>query len=522
MADKKTCRICGIEKVFDDFAKSSSNKDGHDSRCKQCKHEIYENHKDEVIAKIKDNYFKNRDAILEQKRSAYALRRDVSNERRRKAWNEDPFIKQHNLAYKKDLRIQCIEKLGGKCVGCGITDQTVLCFDHVNDDGQAERASGITKMRVQRKILEGSDQYQLLCFNCNLKKGILKDDKWEPTGSPKRCPTCANNFDTGHFKKDKSYSDGFYYECRKCCRFREIALKVEAMVRVGSIICVHCGIDDVNVLTFDHRNDDGKDTRKLDKVGGTLYRNLTRGIIDSSRFQVLCLNCNIKKHLNPHKITENLTTPVYFHEIPGKPIDQYEKLELGPPIEFDLQNVLVELSSDITSAVVFLNTYHYAGFGRYGSIIIKATINSEIIVILKFASPIRIQVATSAGADFSHTLELDRLCVHPSYHKKNLVSFLLSRAIKIIKQERPDVTHLVSFADPEHGHDGTIYKAANWTEVPSHFRSYEYIDSEGKVHHKKTVYNLAHNRNMKETEYASSIGLKRRHTVKKHKFVYVM
>ena len=525
MTDKKECRVCGIEKEIDEFAKNSKNKDGHDNRCKQCRHKSYENNKDEVIAKVKDNYLKNRDHILKQKQSVYASRRNNINERRRKAWAEKPSIKSNNYEYRRELKTQCFEKLGNKCVGCGTTDQSVLCIDHKYNNGQSERASGISNIRIQRKVLEGSDEYQLLCFNCNLKKSITREDRQELTGELRQCQICAKDFDSGLLKmRYNDYPNGLWYGCQKCFRDKLVTLKLNALLLVGPAICANCGIDDIDVLTFDHKNEDGNKTRGMDGAGESLYRNLIRGITDPSRFQILCLNCNVKKHFEKRGVIKSLLIANNFSsqiEVTNTKNND-KQLESGPPIEFELQDVSVELSPDIASAVVFLNNYHYAGFGRYGSIIIKAIVNSELIAILKFASPIRVQVATSARADFSHTLELDRLCVHPSYHKKNLVSFLLSKAIKIIKQERPEVTHLMSFADPEHGHDGTVYKAANWTEFPSHFRSYEYTDSEGKVHHKKTVYNLAHNRNMKESEYVALTGLKRRYTVKKYKFVYVL
>jgi hypothetical protein len=45
---------------------------------------------------------------------------------------------------------------------------------------------------------------------------------------------------------------------------------------------------------------------------------------------------------------------------------------------------------------------------------------------------------------------------------KNAESWFMSRAVQWVKQNRPDVRLLISYADPSAGHSGTIYRAANW------------------------------------------------------------
>jgi len=47
---------------------------------------------------------------------------------------------------------------------------------------------------------------------------------------------------------------------------------------------------------------------------------------------------------------------------------------------------------------------------------------------------------------------------------KNSETWLIGQSIKYIKRERRDVLFLVSYADPTVGHDGTIYRAANWQD----------------------------------------------------------
>lgn len=61
--------------------------------------------------------------------------------------------------------------------GCGITDIDMLCIDHINDNGNIHRkelgkgGSVLYQWLVQNKYPDG---YQVLCFNHNMKKEILR------------------------------------------------------------------------------------------------------------------------------------------------------------------------------------------------------------------------------------------------------------------------------------------------------------------------------------------------------------
>lgn len=61
------------------------------------------------------------------------------------------------------------------------------------------------------------------------------------------------------------------------------------------------------------------------------------------------------------------------------------------------------------------------------------------------------------------TWELSRLWINDSI-PKNAETFLIGRSIRYIKKEHINLKTLISFADPEHGHSGVIYKASNWIQ----------------------------------------------------------
>ena len=59
------------------------------------------------------------------------------------------------------------------------------------------------------------------------------------------------------------------------------------------------------------------------------------------------------------------------------------------------------------------------------------------------------------------TWELARLWVEDAM-PTNTESFLIGKAVRLVASMHPEVRFLVSYADPSRGHDGRIYRAANW------------------------------------------------------------
>ena len=75
--------------------------------------------------------------------------------------------------------------------------------------------------------------------------------------------------------------------------------------------------------------------------------------------------------------------------------------------------------------------------------------------------------------------ELARLWA-PDGHEKNLLTQAISAAVEVIvRLERPDA--LVSYADPNAGHKGGVYRAASWIYHGKSEEVRTYRDSEGKT-----------------------------------------
>jgi very-short-patch-repair endonuclease len=218
------------------------------------------------------------------------------------------------------------------------------------------------------------------------------------------------------------------------------------------------------------------------------------------------LYLNEIEFLNPVRITEKISKFLTL----DRSNDQFE---------FNLNDIKIRplFKDEYTK---FLNSYHYASSGRSGKYSYGAFIRDELIAVVKYSSVIRQEVATSIGISPRSTLELDRFCIHPSYHKKNFASWFISKSILLLFKES-DVKCLVSFADSTYGHKGTIYKASNWKFIGIVKPDYFYVNEEGFILHKKTLYNRAVKMSKTEKEYADLHGYMKNYGREKYKYIYM-
>ncbi len=93
----------------------------------------------------------------------------------RKPRTEKEKSRQRELLAKS--RSLVLDILGNKCIQCGFSDKRALQIDHINGGGTEKRLKGIDvgipyHKRVIDSFLNGDNEYQLLCANCNWIKAI--------------------------------------------------------------------------------------------------------------------------------------------------------------------------------------------------------------------------------------------------------------------------------------------------------------------------------------------------------------
>ena len=86
--------------------------------------------------------------------------------------------KESNTKKRLDRKLKIIKAYGGKCSCCGESQIEFLTLDHLTKNGIKERkkfggcknnSGGLYNHLIKKNFPKG---YQILCFNCNITKGI--------------------------------------------------------------------------------------------------------------------------------------------------------------------------------------------------------------------------------------------------------------------------------------------------------------------------------------------------------------
>lgn len=109
-----------------------------------------------------------------------------------------------------------------------------------------------------------------------------------------------------------------------------------------------------------------------------------------------------------------------------------------------------------------------------------------LIGVLSFSTPCSENVRGSVfGQDWKDRVtELSRLVIL-DVTPPNAESYFIARCLNQLKQDRPDLWAVVSFADPSAGHLGIIYQASNGLYYGQSTTSTAYLDTDGRLRHRR-------------------------------------
>lgn len=108
----------------------------------------------------------------------------------------------------------------------------------------------------------------------------------------------------------------------------------------------------------------------------------------------------------------------------------------------------------------------------------------SLIGVLMFATPCSEAVRASLfGEEYkSCVTELHRLHVL-DVTPKNTESWFISRCLKLLQIDKPQIRGVISFSDTTEGHSGIVYQATNAYRCGMTSKATFYIDSEGRLRH---------------------------------------
>lgn len=108
----------------------------------------------------------------------------------------------------------------------------------------------------------------------------------------------------------------------------------------------------------------------------------------------------------------------------------------------------------------------------------------NLIGVLMFATPCSENVRASVfGPEHKDWVtELHRLHIL-DVTPKNAESWFISRCLKLLKKDKPNIKAVLSFADSTEGHEGTIYKATNAYFLGTTGKATFFRDTYGRLRH---------------------------------------
>lgn len=114
----------------------------------------------------------------------------------------------------------------------------------------------------------------------------------------------------------------------------------------------------------------------------------------------------------------------------------------------------------------FIRQFHYARGGSNTAVYVPGLYlqgSTSLWGVAWWLPPTRVACESVDRERWKQVLALTRMAVHP-YAPKNACTFMLARSVRKIRQDRRFVA-LVTYADESQGHDGGVYRAANWDYV---------------------------------------------------------
>lgn len=121
------------------------------------------------------------------------------------------------------------------------------------------------------------------------------------------------------------------------------------------------------------------------------------------------------------------------------------------------------------------------------------------------------------GGDQSNTFEFLRMAVLDDC--KYPRTKFISKAIKLLKKDFPQIKCLVSFADQTEGHFGYVYQASNWLYCGTTGKKYHFI-VDGKRVNKRMAYDKAKLLGIKEAEFVKQNNWQKIIELPKFRYIY--
>ena len=153
--------------------------------------------------------------------------------------------------------------------------------------------------------------------------------------------------------------------------------------------------------------------------------------------------------------------------------------------------------------------------------------DERLIGVICYGDPIgrHSGASISTEIDRENVYELVRLFIHDGYGD-NIESYLIGKGFRWLKENKPNIKGLISYADPQEGHVGTIYQATNWIYQGNKVRPNDSWlfkwEENGKWQHGRTIFPYYGTNDIEKLRGLVPKDFWVKKELRKHRYVYLL
>lgn len=149
--------------------------------------------------------------------------------------------------------------------------------------------------------------------------------------------------------------------------------------------------------------------------------------------------------------------------------------------------------------------------------------NGEWCGVILFSPGATVNISKMFDLAQGEVLELVRVALNG---KQTKTSQCVSAALRQLHHDAPYVKIVISFADPNQGHVGTIYQATNWlyigtTEQFSNGRKCDYYVIFGQTYHPRSLHGKGYRQSLKWLRENVDPSASEFYGMYKHKYIFI-
>ena len=150
----------------------------------------------------------------------------------------------------------------------------------------------------------------------------------------------------------------------------------------------------------------------------------------------------------------------------------------------DSDSLIVKPCSKKTAKYACEN-FHYLKKMAAGKSVCHGVYENNIFIgAIVYSEGSNYMIGSPYGLDNIYIYELSRVALHTH---SNPVTKIISKSLKLLHNQKPELKLIVSYADPNYNHLGIIYQAGNWIYEGQKRNTYQYM-IHGKLVHGRTVF----------------------------------